>query len=741
MGGISTAPATPSITIDVIKDLESRSDLQKLISPDGNARFNLGSELAKFAGEPVSKAAGQFAASPTLTASPQWTAGPVKFSLTPTAKCTVKIAAKGEDLETAMEISDTAKTQNVQLTPADETTYINIDLDFGLAGNVSGKGTAYGLTISGKAAGSATTTLSFCQPVPSNTETVAALKQAFSAIVFPTSPDGALSRMATGSSCRMTFQGSLSWELDLSYGIAPYKLSAPSAGLLRQAFEKAAQNLTPPSASIKAGVTAAVKYLHTDTFGLIVKKQDDQTAQLYLTRASADEKSASIGVTVGVSATPASVKVDTKVLQQAVHDVTKNAAVATKVANTVAPKINDLESAARSKLMKDWNEDAGISVALDKQTKRTVLFHYGVDLTNADLAKETWNDLLTSKIADATKINGFTLLPGSGVEEQLKQSTTLQLHFFNLFKLSDVTDFFDNCTAELEANGTIRIISDIGVENLVTKNSSGGTVRIHFSGTTTEDLKGALNTAEIDLNIEISEKGDAKAATMLDGLVDFLNQPALDSAVDAMNAYAKGKPSGTLEVVGVLHPSAYGRLKFSPFTGGIGGKPDTDQSLDRLNWNVIHAAVETLMGRDAPSVGPWTYDQWGLFNSYCNTSRPDSLPDRRRVGPFTAIPSEFWKGNTPQLVWGFLNATARGMNLFEDLVTLAKDVASATTAAQWKIIQEDVALIAKSDIDVDYSRPTAAALLRQAAAGGAQVTVTTAQAHDGSSFTTTLTIA
>ena len=713
------APAPVGLTIDVLKDLESTSDLKDLIAQNSNILFQLGSDLAKFAGHPASAAVGSFSVSLSLTATlPTWTAGPVTFSLAPSAKCTITIAAQGEDFEAALDIGDTTKTTNVQLAPVAATTYVNIDLDFSLTGNASGSGTLDGITISGKAAGSTVTTLSFCQPVPSTTETMQALKIAFSDIVFPTSPSGALTRMVVGSSSRMTFDGSLSWELDLSYGLADYKLSASSFGLLQKSFTAAGQSLTPPSAEIKAGATASVKYSHTDHFGLIVTKSDANSARVYLVRADASETDVNVGISVGITTTPVSVTADPAQIQSAVQSVTGSSALASTVSSVVTPQLNNLESSLLSDLnsgIEALNGDAGLSVALSNKQNRIALFNYQVDLTRPVVAKQSWNDLLTSNVADATNISGFTPLPGSGVSQQLSKTTTLQFHFFNLFSFTGSSTFFDNCTAALAADGSIQVSADVGIENLVIQNSSKVDVKVHFTAVAKEGTTGTLSGASVDLNIEFSEKGSARAADLMGSVLTLMNQPSLNPAITAMKNYSSAHTAGTLALVATLRSTAYGRLKFSPFINGIGGIPRKDQSADGANWNAIHSAAITLMGKTSPFVTPWTYDDWGIFNSFCNTGDSGSLPNRRETGPVNNVPSTFFKGNDPNLVAFFLNATAQGMNLFEDLVTLATDLQDATSDAQWKIIQDDLAAIVNGDINTDYVQPIAASILTQAA--------------------------
>jgi hypothetical protein len=727
-----------SITIDVSKDLDSASDLQKLISSDTNVLFQLGSVFAKFLGQPISSAVGTSYPTLKLTDTlPTWKAGPVTFSLSPSASCKVTIAKQGEPLTVALNLDDPSKTTDVQLTADGSRTYINIDLDFEVSGSAAGSGTAYGFTISGKASGSAVTTLSFCQPVPSDTETADALKLAFSNLVFPTSPDCAV-RMVPGSSCRFNFDGTLNWELDVSYSLAPYKLSAPSAALVQQSLKTAWTNLTLPTATVDVGPSASVKYAHTDQFGLVVTKKDDNSAFLYLVRSSSDEFDENAGVTVGVTTTSLSATLDSTQLQQAVQNATGSSALAATVANTASQQIDNFVTAETAKINKwisDANGNIGLSVALSQKNSRLGLFNYQVDVGNAGVATQSWGNLLTRNVVSAMKIPGFTLEAGSGVTDQLQRSSTFQFQFFNLYKYSTVHNFFDTCTTELAADGTLRISDDTGLEVDVTSNKAFDKLRVHFSAIATEDTQGNVKNAQIDLNIEISEQGDTAGAAILARLLGSVS-PSLQSAISDMIVYAHTNP-GTLSLIAVLKSSAYGRLLYSPYQGN---KPPADQTNDSSNWNAIHAQAVGLLGY--AFVTPWTYELWGQYNGCCNAGDPAARPDRKHVGSWGSpqnLPDGFWRGCNPDQAGYFLRASAEGMNMFEDLAALAAVVPTISAPDDLATVEERLVSIVKGSLNIDYSKPIMAAVMAQAAAG-AQLSVNTVQATDSSSFTTKLLI-
>jgi hypothetical protein len=727
---------TPGITIDVLKDLDSLSDFKKLISANSNVLMQLASEFAKTPGETIAQAAGTFAVSLDLTASPSWTVGPVSFSLKPEAKLNITVANQGEAFAVALALDSTATT-NVQLAAAPAMTYINIDIDFDITGSASGAGNVAGIGISGKASGGATATLSFCQPMPSSTIALDALKMAFNQLVFPTAPDSIV-RMANGSSCRMNFNATLNCEVDATYGLGNYKVAAPSAALVEQSLEKVWQKLTLPTATVNAGATASVKYAHSSQFGIVVTKQDAGTAFLYLVRSGSDEWDESAGIKVGITTTAVSVALDPTQLSQTIQNVTGSAQLASTVVTAVSTPINNLETQATAKLNKwisDVNGTVGVNIGASQQKARTSLFNFKIDLTQASLAEKSWTALLTGDVAQAMNIGGFSLLPGSGLSDNLKKSSTIQFQFFNLFSWTGQQDFFNNSSAQLGADGTIKIISDIGIESSVQTKQALNKMSFHFTATATEDTKSNISNAQINLHIEISEKGDPKGAAILGQLLTTIGAATLQPTIAAMQTYAQAHATGTLGLIAILKPSAYGKLSYSPYQGN---KPPTDQTADRANWNAIHDATVKLM--NLSFVAPWTYDNWGTFNSYANTGSAGATPDRHNSGNPSAVPSTFWgsfQSQAPFVQYFFL-ASAGGMNLFEDLVTLSKDLSNATTIDQWNAILKQLVSIIQGDANIDYAKPLAAAVLAQAAQQGSQLTASTAEAPDASTFTATL---
>ncbi len=593
---MAAAPSTPNvITIDVTKDLKNSSDLKALFTGQQAAIFSIGSAMARFAGQPVRSAVGSTPAKLTVQGEPKWTMkSGIVCSLSADANCTIAIC----DTSTTFcvsEIIDSKDTTNVVAGPTPGMVYINIDLDFDIKADLSGSGSLSGIGIAGKASGSRTTTLSYCQPISDGLETAAAIKAAFDGLHFPFQPDCALN-MPVGCIGKVNFDGTLDSGLDVTYGLGNYKLSAQTLGAAQDSVKVAWDKLTVPSLDIDAGAKASLTYKHSDHFGVIVQKVDANSALLYLVRSASDETGQSVGITVGISATSVSCTVDPVQLTDTVKHVIGGGPPT--VASDVASLAGDLQTSLVDKA-NDWltghKGDAGLMLSLSQQSGRCVLFTFKVDLSTAtsqSLAQQSWVSLMSGNLRQAMQIGGFTLQPGSGVSESLKRSSSIQLHFFNLFQLTQTSDFFKNSVAKLAPDGSIRLFVDLGQESQFSTRSASETAMIHFVATATEDTKdGNYQKAEVDLHIELSETNNPKEANRIaNSIGSIAANSTVQSAQQKMSTFVANNGKKKLSLVTVFKPSAYQKLACSAYTVDQNGKtrpPALPQEQDEDNWDSI----------------------------------------------------------------------------------------------------------------------------------------------------------
>ncbi|MBV9401997.1 MAG: hypothetical protein JO062_28745 [Bryobacterales bacterium] len=708
---------------------------------DRRAIFNLVGALTKYSAEPVSKAAiANASAAIVISGSTGWKLpNGIAFSLTPEAKCSISVSNRSTAFPVAMNI-DSPETTPVSMGPQPGKVYVNIELDFDITGSVSGSGAAGPVGIAGKVSGSGSKTLVYCQPLDAGANTIEAVKQAFSGLVFPLDPACA-TKMKPGCLAKVSFDGAFKCELDATYGLGDYKVSAPSLGTIQRSLQNVA-TLTPASIDMNAGAKASISYSHADRFAMIVTKTDDSAAMLYLVRSDESDWGASAKVTVGVTVAGASVSIDPAVLQAAAGKITGNHRLATSVANAASNELADLQSMLRAKL-NTWISQpdglAGLSATLQRQKGHTALFTFRVDLANADLASQSWSALVGGSVAQALRIKGFTLQSGSGVADSLKRSCTIQFHFFNLFSFSSTTDYFNNAYTELGPDGTIRILVDIGEERDTEFKNKVKKLRIHFLASATEDALNNPTKATVDLCVEILQKGIPGDAGVGNVLSFVPGSASIHAAQSGMAAYGAKNPAGTLHLNSLIKEPAYRKLAATAYNGS---KPaPLPHGEDQSNWTAFQGAVEMLMPR-LGFASRLNFAFWMNYNRACNDRIGSTMtPDRRKPGNTNAVPDSFFAaiGSSPGLIKYFLNVSAGFMNLCDDLRVLANAASHVDCMEQWNNVITLISTAMNDDVSLDYTKAIAGALLRQCSAGGARATATVEQAKD--TLTCTLTLA
>lgn len=737
----NSTSADPTISIDVTKDLESTSALAKQIFTNRNAIFKLAGELLKFADKPVSAAAAAKAsASVQLNADTSWKLDSgITFGLSGKASCSVTIGTASTSFPVAMSIEST-QTTNVCVQAPIGGVYVNIALDFDIQGSVSGSGSVDGIGISGKASGAEEATLVFCQPVDGTKNTVDAIKTAFSQLVFPLDPKCTES-MQPGSLAKVAFDGTINCEVDVTYGLGDHKVSAPSVAQVQKSLQNVGQ-ITPPSAEIDVGLQGSVTYKHADHFALIASKTDASSATLYLVRSSENDWGASLGATATLSVTGASVSIDSSKLQGLAQQVTGNAQMASTIASAAAQAGNSLQTAANSKLEK-WVSDKSGSVSLTaslaRQSGHTALFTFKVNLAASALAEKSWAALVGGSVIQALQFKGFALQPGSGVSDSLKRSSSLQFQFFNLFSFTTTTDYFSNAYTELGPDGTIRVFRDVGQEQNSETKKALSRFRIHFVATATEDTLLNVSKAKVDLYVELSEKGSAKAASRLANSIGFIPaNPAIHDAQTAMASYVANHPNGTLCLITAIEASAYGKLAATSYNGS---KPlPLPHEQDHDNWSAFQDSTERLLPDTTSFVAKSNFADWIEFNRDAIDRVGSQIPpDRRQPGNAQNVPDSFFTNIGPrQMVTYFLQASAGFMNLCDDLHSLASIAPQAGTDDQWQRVLGFLTMVMTKDTYIDFAEPILGALLAQCSVAGAQATATSNLAKDSSTLTYTI---
>jgi hypothetical protein len=695
------ATDVPSLDLALkVSDLSNASQLKSLLQNQAQPLFKFAVATAPYWNGPVEKFPSGTKASFSLSDSASWkTSTGISFGLSGSAECDLEILTKGCALEYLDNLDATSKTG----IPAGDYTgsaYVKLTLCFNISGNVSGSGNVGALGICGNAKGSVGASFVFAHKIKCGTLMKDAITDAFQKFVFPFEPSCATD-MAAGDIAQVTFNGSMSYSLQLSYGIANYKFAAPSITTVLDSCSKGAASLELPSATIDVSASANLDCSHSDDFTAIVQKSDDGHAFLYLMRARKTDVSggAGIGAQIAVTGTPG-LKLDQQKFQDAFNGITHgHGAQVAAACGDLSGKLDDKLKDVLTNVVKNG---AGLKVSFDAETDATMILKYKVALADPTVLHHSWNYFCLGDIRSAVGAGGLVLDPGSGVCTNINRSLTVGVTFFNFFCAKDVDSYFQKSKTVITDSGNVRFLFDVGDEGDSTVNKALQKARIHFVA------EAEANTpADVKLEIELGETNNKSEVRHMIAIPGYLPAGAQATAAAAdMQVFAAAHPAGTVNLNFVLESSAYGKLTCSPYDGK---KPPADQSVDARNWQVFHDAAISLLDLDYG--GNVTYSIWQQWNEAANGS---TFADRRHIGDPTAG-SAIW-GGQPQDVQQKLNyfcaATSSFMDLCDDLQQLAERVSTAKIPDGWNRLLGDLKDIVSRDVNTDFAKPAVAALLK-----------------------------
>ncbi len=695
------ATDVPSLDLALkISDLGDASQLKSLLQDQAQPLFKFAVATAPYWNGPVEKFPSGTKACFSLSDSARWkTSTGISFGLSGSAECDLEILTKGCAIEYLDNLDATSKTG----LPAGDysgSAYLKLSLCFNISGNVSGSGSVGALGISGNAKGSVGASFIFAHKVKCGTLLKNAIGEAFQKFVFPFEPSCATD-MAAGDIAQVTFSGSMSYGLQLSYGIANYSFTAPSVKTVLDSCTRGVASLSLPSATIDVSASANLDCSHTDDFTAIVQKNDDAHAFLYLMRARKTDVSggAGIAVQITITGTPG-LKLDQQKFQDAFNGITHgHGAQLASASGELSGKLDDKLQNVLTNVVK---KGAGLKAAFDAESDATMILKYKVALADPALLHHSWNYFCLGDIRSAVGAGGLVLDPGSGVCTNINRSLTIGVTFFNFFHATDVDSYFQKSKTVITDSGNVRFLFDVGKEGDSTVNKALQKARIHFVAEAD-----ANSPADVKLEIELSETSNKNEARHMIAIPGYLPaSPQATAASADMQQFAAAHPAGTVNLNFVLESSAYGKLTCSPYNGKL---PPVNQSVDAANWKVFHDAAVSLLNLNYG--GSVTYSDWQAWNEAANGSK---VADRRHIGDPTAG-SAVWEG-LPQDVQQKLNyfcaATASFMDLCDDLQQLAERVSTAKIPDDWNRLLGDLKDIISRDVNTDFAKPAVAAILK-----------------------------
>jgi hypothetical protein len=695
------ATDVPSLDLTLkVSDLTDASQLKSLLQDEAQPLFKFAVATAPYWNGPVEKSPSGTKASFSLSDSACWkTSTGISFGLSGSAECDLEILTKGCALEYLDNLDATSKT-GVPAGDYSGSAYVKLSLCFKISGNVSGSGNVGALGICGNAKGSEGASFIFAHKVKCGTLLKDAITEAFEKFVFPFEPSCATD-MAAGDIAQVTFNGAMSYSLQLSYGLANYKFAAPSMKTVLDSCSKGAASLELPSATVDVSASANLDCTHSDDFSAIVQKTDDGHAFLYLMRARKTDVSGGAGIGAQITITGTTgLKLDQQKFQDAFNGITHGHGA--QVASACGDLSGKLDDKLKDVLTNVVKNGAGLKALFDAETDTTMILKYKVALADPAVLQHSWNYFCLGDICSAVGAGGLVLDPGSGICTNINRSLTFGVTFFNFFCAKDVDSYFQKSKTVITDSGNVRFLFDVGDEGDSTVNKALQKARIHFVA------EAEANTpADVKLEIELSETNNKNEAGHMIAIPGYLRAGLQATAAAAdMQTFAAAHPAGTVNLNFVLESSAYGKLTCSPYDGE---KPPVDQSVDAHNWQVFHDAAISLLDLDYG--GKVTYAIWQQWNEAANGA---TVADRRHIGDPTAG-SVVWSGQ-PQDLQQKLNyfcaATSSFMDLCDDLQQLAERVGAAKIPDDWNRLLGDLKDIVTRDVNTDFAKPAVAALLK-----------------------------
>ncbi len=705
---MATGGDVPSLDLALkISDLGNASQLKSLLQDQAQPFFKFAVATAPYWNGPVEKFPSGTKVSFNLSQDARWkTSTGISFGLTGSAGCEMEIVTKGHCVEYLDNLDATSKTG----LPAGDysgAVYVKLSLNFTISGNVSGSGSVGALGISGNAKGSVGSSFVFAHKIKCGTLLKDAITESFSRFVFPFEPSCAID-MAAGDIAQVTFSGSMSYGIRLSYGIDTCKFSAPSVKTVLDSCSKGAASLALPTATVDISASANLDCTHSDDFTAIVQKTDAANAFLYLMRARKSDVSggAGVGAQITIGGAPG-LKLDQQKLQDAINHITKG-----KGGSKVADVCDDLNGKLSDKLTDLMTNvvknGAGIKAAFDAESDATVILKYKVALANLAVLQHSWNYFCLGNIQSAVGAGGLILDAGSGVCTNLNRSLTIGVTFFNFFHAQTVDSYFQKSETVITDTGNIHFLFDVGEEGDSSMNKVLQKARIHFVAEADANAP-----ADVKLHIELSATNNQDEVRHMEAIPGYLPAgPQATAATADMRQFAAAHPKGTVNLSFVLESSAYGKLTCSPYNGN---KPPANQSVDANNWQVFHDASVALLNIDYAAAVTWS--QWTEWNKQANgATEPSAVADRRHEGEFD--------GPEASSVWApqpsdkrlrldyFCLATSSFMDLCDDLHQLADLVAVVKIPEDWNRLLGDLKDIVARDVNTDFAKPAVAAMLK-----------------------------
>lgn len=696
------------------------NDKNLAFSLDGTLHSLLDSTLADV---PASTAATKVCyTSPTASWSPS--GSPITFGLSGGVTGTLSVITSG-NLLCYTDGIDSPQSKNIPL-PAN-TAYLALALKFTISANISGQysGGAYGVTASASTTDSYAIT--WYKAFGPGTVVRNAIAEVFESLVLPFHPQ-TLNQMADNDFLLHEFDGNLHLSFGAYYGLSQVLYAGQSCIDVLQAAGSPLATVSPcAKPAISAGVNLCFSYQYATLYQALLSKSGS-AARLHLYRSGNAKTSASVtaGLTFDANIS-GSIAADTAAVQAAI--VTSVASATDPAANQA---VNAVVSAGASEIDKYVTEvndklscwlkradglKTNLEVLIETAGSHVILAAYAFDLASSNYSA-AWKAAVNGDFVAALATGAVTLDIGSGLESGFQRKTTFNLNFFNLWSMSTWQEFHSKVSLVYAGNNVFHLVANIGRTTQTSAMGAMHSLDFYFAATANVGAGGGVSATDIDLHMDLTAQSDPKGTATIANLLSATGAgPAADALARSMHAFAASSPKSTVQLQITISQAAYAHIACDPYDAK--GKPLTPTtSNDEQNWIAYTQASNDLNVWQNSSISSQDLAYFRSFSAWIDLNKAQngsSSPNRVSAGNLQIWPDDF-----PSLDQNDRNWVSYGMhggqsfmNFCGDLVTLAAVNSTVTKAgATWNSLVKMLTNAIQNDLNIDFARPAALAILR-----------------------------
>jgi len=333
---------------------------------------------------------------------------------------------------------------------------------------------------------------------------------------------------------------------------------------------------------------------------------------------------------------------------------------------------------------------------------------------------------------------GTTLAPGSYTRSELRKTTSLSLQLFETYSATSIETYFEKSEMRYAGNGVFQLRFGTGVTAGNNVFGHRKAIEFYFEITADTVVSGAVSDKDINLHITTTDDNNAEAARQTVGMLHLILRNSPSAGLDqTLRQAIQSSPKLQVKVDLVLAPSAYQRLRFSPF---VGNKPGPDQTADALNYTAFVNAVDLIYAGSGFLTQGYPdqvdgYKNWAHYNITAIDQESSTIPPNRRergnsntesvwpTNPFN-FPAANADKSVRRVLLVYMLAAQEFMNFCEDLPKLSKDLDQAQTRDAFnRVLDEakDFVNEGATPFPLFFTKPVAAALVSQSAAQVADI--------------------